>query len=249
MQLHSDSHGATIYSQARCPAGSGRSARAVFRYWNPRYVHDRAGVLGVCRENRVVEYVRSYAQFADMPPYEGREYCVLGRSNVGKSSFLNHVFAQKKLAHVSSTPGKTKMVNVFRAPDGVQWVDLPGYGFAAVARNDKKAWSQLIADYCSQRSCLRGVVWLLDIRHPGMTMDLEAGHWLAELELPVLPVLTKADKLTRNQQHTNVREYVKAFGFADDPVVYSVESGTAREGFWKRFAQWTPNQKNAGKPQ
>jgi GTP-binding protein len=183
-------------------------------------------------------FLSSAAHYADIPRSTSPEFCVLGRSNVGKSSFINHVFGNKTLARVSRTPGKTTLANFYRASDGSVWADLPGYGHAERARSEQIRWSRLIADYCQNRKNLRGVILLCDIRHPGQILDKEAYSWLVSLSLPVLAVLTKADKLPAQQQEARARQYAAAFGMRRLPVLYSTSIDAARERFWKRHAEW-----------
>jgi GTP-binding protein len=183
-------------------------------------------------------FLSSAAHYDDVPKSAGREFCVLGRSNVGKSSFINHLFGNKTLARVSKTPGKTTLANFYRVSDGSVWADLPGYGHAERARSEQIRWSRLIADYCESRKNLRGVIWLCDIRHPGLVIDKEAYSWLVSLSLPVLTVLTKADKLPAQQQAAHARQYAAAFGMRRLPVLYSTSIDAARERFWKRYVEW-----------
>jgi GTP-binding protein len=184
------------------------------------------------------EFVMSAARFSDLPAPQGAEFCVMGRSNVGKSSFINHVFSDKSLARVSNKPGKTVLANFFKVSDGTVWVDLPGYGYAKTARTERARWSALIEDYCQKRENLRGVVWLLDMRHAGLSSDLEAGEWLERLGLPTLPVLTKCDKLSRSEAAAQKKAFVKALGLTFDPIVYSVTKPAYRDLFWERYALW-----------
>ncbi|MBD3346546.1 MAG: YihA family ribosome biogenesis GTP-binding protein [Chitinivibrionales bacterium] len=184
------------------------------------------------------EFVRSFAHYKDIFPAREDEYCLLGRSNVGKSSFLNHVFNRKHLAKVSKTPGKTSLANYFRLSNNIIWVDLPGYGYAKVNGKEKQRWSRLISDYCEKRKGLQGVIWLLDIRHPGTKIDKEAWMWLRTLDIPVLPVLTKCDKLSKNNAASNGKKYREIFHFTFEPVMYSIVDSGSRERFWKAFYSW-----------
>ena len=187
------------------------------------------------------EFLSSAAQYADIPKSITREFCVLGRSNVGKSSFINHVFGNNGLARVSKTPGKTTLANFYKVSDGTIWADMPGYGYAERAKSEQVRWSRLIADYCENRENLKGVIWLCDLRHPGLSIDKEAFSWLSSLSLPVLGVLTKADKLTQREQHENMRQYRKEFGFSGDPIPYSIVGDAARELFRRRYFSWAAN--------
>jgi GTP-binding protein len=187
------------------------------------------------------EFLSSAAQYADIPKSITREFCVLGRSNVGKSSFINHVFGNSGLARVSKTPGKTTLANFYKVSDGSIWADMPGYGYAQRAKSEQVRWSKLIADYCENRENLKGVILLCDLRHPGLAIDKEACSWLASLSLPVLAVLTKADKLTRQEQHKNIEQYRREFSFTGEPIPYSIIGDAARELFCRRYFSWAAN--------
>jgi GTP-binding protein len=180
-------------------------------------------------------FMQSAARFGDFPAPAHDEFCLLGRSNVGKSSFVNHVLENRSLARVSKTPGKTSLANLYTVNDRWIWVDLPGYGYAKTSRGEKLRWSRLIADYCGKRKVLRGAIWLLDIRHPRAGADIEAAEWLARLALPVMPVLTKGDKLRRGERRSRQREFMTRYGFERDPVVYSIHEHAARERFWASY--------------
>ena len=166
------------------------------------------------------------------------EYCIMGRSNVGKSSFINHVLEKSKLARVSNTPGKTVHANFYKINNKIVWVDLPGYGYAKASRSEKLRWSMLIRDYCQKRENLKGIIWLIDIRHVGLKADVEAYNWLSGLGVPIFPVITKSDKLSQSKRIKNVREIELFFQFDSPPVVYSIENHASRKHFWKRFNIW-----------
>jgi GTP-binding protein len=188
-----------------------------------------------------VKFVSSAARFRELPAPAGEEYAVLGRSNVGKSTFINHSLACGALARVSKRPGKTTLANLYKLEEGLFWVDLPGYGYAEASFAEKDRWGKLIADYCGKRDNLSGIIWLLDIRHPGIAADMEANDWLAGLGRRILPVLTKGDKLSRSQQKKQVNEFCTIFGFNEEPVVYSSLEHSSRQTFWDRFEIWRRN--------
>lgn len=188
-------------------------------------------------------FITSAAHFKELPAPTVQEYAILGRSNVGKSSFINHVLENKNLARTSKKPGKTSLANFFYIDESMIWVDLPGYGYAKVCRDEKKRWSKLINDYCTKRTSLAGILWLIDIRHIGTSADLEAAQWLISLSIPVFVVLTKGDKLTRNQCQKQM-ERAKIFtNCAGNPVIYSVNVHDARKRFWEQFNSWKENTK------
>lgn len=145
------------------------------------------------------------------------EFAFIGRSNVGKSSLLNALTGRKGLARVSGTPGKTTLLNVFRLP-GLYLVDLPGYGFARASHSARAGYRRLLLEYLSGRPTLAGVVWLLDIRHPPSADDRAMERVLTDTGRPVLVVLTKADKLSRQARLNRERELVTDLHLAADQV-------------------------------
>jgi GTP-binding protein len=153
------------------------------------------------------------------------EVAFVGRSNVGKSSLINRVLGRKGLARVSQTPGKTTLLNVYRLP-GLYLVDLPGYGFAKASKPERAAYRRLLERYLRERETLAGVVWLLDIRHEPSADDAEMGALLAATGVPVLPVLTKGDKLAHGARGRRARELGRALGApAEPPLVTSSTTG------------------------
>ena len=160
------------------------------------------------------------------------EIAFLGRSNVGKSSLLNALVGTKGLAKVSSTPGKTQTMNVFRVgagrgePRPYYLIDLPGYGYAKTSKTERARFASLIDLFLTQRATLTGLVWLLDIRHEPSKEDRTMAELLGERGLPVLAVLTKADKLGTTQVRTQAREISRALGLTAEQVeVTSSKSG------------------------
>jgi GTP-binding protein len=129
------------------------------------------------------------------PPNELPEVAFAGRSNVGKSSLLNRLVRRKAFARVSSTPGRTREINFFKVNDRFVLVDLPGYGFAQISKARKAEWLPLIEGYLRRSPALRGVVQLLDVRHPPSKDDLQMLDFLADVGVPTIVVLTKIDKL------------------------------------------------------
>ncbi|GKW24390.1 ribosome biogenesis GTP-binding protein YihA/YsxC [Pectobacterium polonicum] len=144
----------------------------------------------------------------------GIEVAFAGRSNAGKSSALNTLTNQKNLARTSKTPGRTQLINLFQVADGVRLVDLPGYGYAEVPEQMKIKWQRALGEYLQKRNSLKGLVVLMDIRHPLKDLDQQMIQWAVDVELPVLVLLTKADKLASGARKTQlhmVREAVVPF--------------------------------------
>src|SRR5699024_8714732 len=147
-------------------------------------------------------FVTSAAQLGQLPPIGPPEVCFVGRSNVGKSSAINVLTNQRRLAHASKTPGRTRLINFFGIPDPAEkdeslgyLVDLPGYGYAAVDKQQKQQWDELIGGYLQQRPSIAGIVLLIDIRRGLTPLDLQLAQWIAPTQKPVLILATKADKL------------------------------------------------------
>lgn len=183
-------------------------------------------------------FLQSAAHFHELPEIDGEEYAILGRSNVGKSSFINHVLENRTLARISKTPGKTTLANFYKVRTGMTWVDLPGYGYAKASGAELSRWSKLIGEYCEKRENLSGLIWLVDIRHIGTKADIDAWNWFSNLDIPVFTVLTKADKLTASQRAVQVKKAQKQFLLGTEPVQYSVHDHLSRMRFWERFEAW-----------
>ena len=143
------------------------------------------------------EFFRSYGEFKQLPAPERMEIAFAGRSNVGKSSLINKIFNRKSLARVSSVPGKTATIN-FYSLENIFIVDLPGYGYAKVAKSEKARWSGLIDGYFNADRDLVLTFLLVDMRHPPSKDDLMMLDFLIETEQPFVIVLTKSDKLSKN---------------------------------------------------
>ncbi|UJF19426.1 ribosome biogenesis GTP-binding protein YihA/YsxC [Vibrio sp. SS-MA-C1-2] len=160
-------------------------------------------------------FITSAPDIRHMPPDEGIEIAFAGRSNAGKSTSLNRLTNQKSLAKTSKTPGRTQLINVFEIEEGYRIIDLPGYGFAQVPLEMKLKWQAALGEYLQKRSSLKGLVVLMDIRHPMKDLDKQLIFWAIDCRLPVLVLLTKADKLksgARKAALLKVREMSLTFG-------------------------------------
>lgn len=168
----------------------------------------------------------AYGTSAQLPASQGPEVSFAGRSNVGKSSLLNKLMYRKDLAKVSQTPGKTATINFYEV-DGRDLVDLPGYGFAKVAKSEKSRWSELIEGYFNQDREFALVCSLIDIRHEATALDVNMVQFLQEAELPFCVVLTKADKLSKQQANKQKAAIRKQLGLGSEipMVVTSSEKG------------------------
>ena len=174
-----------------------------------------------------VKFKAAYGTSSQLPVSTLPEVSFAGRSNVGKSSLLNKLMYRKSLAKVSSTPGKTATINFYDV-DGYDFVDLPGYGFAKVAKSEKHRWSELIEGYFNQERIFALVVSLIDIRHEASALDLNMIEFLRESGLPFMVVLTKADKLSKQQCMKQTAMLRKQLQLGKDIPMLAVssESGT-----------------------
>lgn len=143
------------------------------------------------------KFLKSAQFLQQCPPDQGVEIAFAGRSNAGKSSAINKLTKQGKLARTSKTPGRTQLINFFSMSDEHRLVDLPGYGFAKVPLAVKREWEKNLTEYLNERRCLRACVLLMDIRHPLQEFDKNFIAWADASELPVHALLTKSDKLKR----------------------------------------------------
>lgn len=176
-----------------------------------------------------VAFERSFGISSQLPPSTLPEVAFAGRSNVGKSSMLNALFGRKSLAKVSQKPGKTSTINFF-ATDTARFVDLPGYGYARVAKSEKGRWAELIEGYFNQDRNFALVVSLVDIRHEAQQLDLNMIGFLQEAGLPFAVVLTKTDKLSKNQQNKQAALLRRQLALPDD-VPMLVTSSEKKIGF------------------
>ena len=146
---------------------------------------------------RQAQYTISATQLSELPVDKGIEVAFAGRSNAGKSSAINTITDQKSLARISKTPGRTQMINFFSVDENRSLVDLPGYGYAKVPEKIKIRWQQTLGKYLETRQALRGLVLMMDIRHPLKEFDLQMIKWANNANLSVHILLTKSDKLKR----------------------------------------------------
>ena len=169
-----------------------------------------------------------------------KEIAFIGRSNVGKSSLINSLTGRKKLAYVSREPGKTRTINYYaiqsrrienEEEQRQDWylVDLPGYGFAKTSQENKDSWSSFIDEYMKKSPGLIMIGLLLDLRHPGLPIDLKAFDWLKKAGVPIQIIGTKGDKLSRNDLKKNLMQMKKLFPTTSLPLAYSSLTGEGRD--------------------
>ena len=155
------------------------------------------------------EFMMGVTKYRNLPDDMGTEILLSGRSNAGKSSALNALTENTKLARISKTPGRTTEINFFKVNDGLKLVDLPGYGFAKSAKSQKKDWGPLLRDYFKKRKALKAVIIFMDIRHPLKDSDIEMIKLCTKSNVDFIPVLTKSDKLSNNKIVNSIKDVNK----------------------------------------
>ncbi|ALM72240.1 ribosome biogenesis GTP-binding protein YihA/YsxC [Vibrio vulnificus] len=186
-------------------------------------------------------FITSAPDIRHLPADEGIEIAFAGRSNAGKSSALNRLTNQKNLAKTSKTPGRTQLINLFKVTEGCHIVDLPGYGFAQVPLEMKNKWQKSLGEYLQKRECLKGLVVLMDIRHPMKDLDQQMIFWAIESRIPVQVLLTKADKLksgARKAELLKVRKLTETFGGDVQVDVYSSLKGLGVDQLRAKLDTW-----------
>ena len=170
-------------------------------------------------------YIGTYVTTEQLPADGLPEIALVGRSNVGKSSLINRLANRRNLAKSSSTPGKTRTINFYIINEKFYMVDLPGYGFAKVGRAEKDRWGKMIESYLRHRTQLRGVIQLVDIRHPPSANDLVMKDWLQQAGIPLLVVATKADKISRGARGKSLAVIRKNMNLDLEPLYFSAQTG------------------------
>ncbi len=172
----------------------------------------------------------SVAKPQDLPEATGPEIAFAGRSNAGKSSAINTLVGHTRLAFVSKTPGRTQLINLFRLRNGAALVDLPGYGYADVPEKIRKQWQGLLETYLARRQALAGLVMIMDARRPLTDLDRQMINWFGPTGKPIHCLLTKADKLTRQEQTKVLRQVRAEVADAGSPITAQLFSSLKKLG-------------------
>ena len=190
------------------------------------------------------EFVISAVSESDFPEEGIPEVVFTGRSNVGKSSLINRLTRNRRLARTSSTPGKTQSINFYRINGSCFFIDLPGFGYAKAGKQSIRQWERIIEQYFQNRSFIVLAVQLVDSRMPPTRLDLQLSEWLERLNIARMIVATKSDKLSNNQRAAQSRIISDSFG-GHPPVMSSAETGAGCEEIWKRVLQATAAAKSS----
>lgn len=194
---------------------------------------------------KTAEFIKSAVNSSHYPPADLPEVAFAGRSNVGKSSLINCLLQRKKLVRTSQTPGRTQMINFFRINGQFYFVDLPGYGYAKVSASVRAQWRPMMEDYLKHRETLRGVVHILDSRHPPTADDLQFWNWLNHHGIPGIPVLTKVDKLKRSQWDAQATIAARSlFLYKEQIVLFSATTALGRVALWEQILGKVNSERN-----
>ena len=188
-----------------------------------------------------VVFFASVADLRDLPTPQGAEIAFAGRSNAGKSSAINTLAKRKRLAFISKSPGRTQQINFFSLGNGRYLVDLPGYGYAKVPVSIQQHWESLLTKYLQTRKTLRGLVLIMDARHPITALDKQMLDWFLPTGKPVHVLLSKADKLNRQQANNSLRhvaEVLAKFSAKCTVQLFSSVSKTGLEEAEATIADW-----------
>ncbi|HEX7057222.1 MAG TPA: ribosome biogenesis GTP-binding protein YihA/YsxC [Bacilli bacterium] len=179
------------------------------------------------------------------------EIALAGRSNVGKSSLINRMINRKNLARTSSQPGKTQTLNYYLVNNSFYFVDFPGYGFAKVSKSLRQKWGQLIESYLLNRSELKLVLQIVDLRHPPTADDRMMYEWLKHYQIPMCVVATKADKIPKTRLPGHLRLIRQTFGMSDHDrlVMFSAETGAGKDELWSLIASFLQTDLQTESPQ
>ncbi len=182
------------------------------------------------------EFIKSAARPAHYPSATLPEIAFAGRSNVGKSSLINVLVNRKSLVRTSSTPGRTQLINFFSVNDRFMLVDLPGYGYAKVPLAVKKEWGPMMETYLSSRSTLAGVVLIFDIRRVPLAEDRQMLDWLRAYDIPPVLVVTKCDKVSRNERGRQAKVIASSLGVAAAELTFfSTLTREGKDEIWEKI--------------
>ncbi|ETP68876.1 GTP-binding protein [Planococcus glaciei] len=171
----------------------------------------------------------------DQYPEDGLpEFALAGRSNVGKSSFINKMIGRKSMARISSKPGKTQTLNFYKIEEKLFYVDVPGYGYAKVSKSEREAWGKMIERYITGREELRAVIQIVDLRHAPSRDDIAMYDFMKHYDIPCIIIATKADKIPKGkwEKHKKVVRQTLEMDKNDPLIVFSSETGLGKDAAW-----------------
>jgi len=173
------------------------------------------------------EFLISCPNLKQCPDYNLPEIALVGRSNVGKSSFINTLVNRKNLAYTSNTPGKTRLINLYKIEDKLVLADLPGYGYAKVSKKEQELWGKNLEEYLLNRKDLKYVIQLIDARHDVQKNDLQMREWLDYYKIPAVTVATKADAISKNKLPQSLKQISDTLH--TEVIGFSAKTGLGKE--------------------
>nr|WP_321514323.1 ribosome biogenesis GTP-binding protein YihA/YsxC [uncultured Pseudodesulfovibrio sp.] len=189
--------------------------------------------------NRTIELVQTIYEIKQLENFDEAQIALAGRSNVGKSSLVNRLAGRKQLAKISSKPGKTRSLNYYKVnPDGYFLVDLPGYGYAKCSKTERAKWAKLIEAYMTNNQQLKAVAVLLDSRLTPQKIDMELTSYLKSLGIPIIPVLTKADKPKQRELAKLQKQWKDILQQKNDPLLFSSKTGKGEDRLWDVLGEY-----------
>jgi len=180
------------------------------------------------------EFIISAVSKAQYPEGDLPEIALAGRSNVGKSSFINKMLNRKNLARTSSKPGKTQTLNYYLVNEEFYFVDVPGYGYAKTSKTERAAWGKMIETYLMGRAQLKGVISIVDVRHPPTSDDILMYDFLKHYDIPVIIIATKADKIPKGKYNKHLKIVKETLNVRkeDEIILFSSETGLGKDEAW-----------------
>ena len=174
----------------------------------------------------------------DQYPEDGLpEFALAGRSNVGKSSFINKMIGRKSMARISSKPGKTQTLNFYKIEEQLFYVDVPGYGYAKVSKTEREAWGKMIERYITDREQLKAVIQIVDLRHAPSRDDVAMYDFMKHYDIPCIIIATKADKIPKGKwdKHKKIVRETLEMDKRDPLIVFSSETGLGKDAAWQEI--------------
>lgn len=186
------------------------------------------------------EFIVSAVSNAQYPKLALPEIALAGRSNVGKSSFINRLINRRQLVRTSSKPGKTRTLNFYNINDQFLFVDVPGYGYARVSKKERVKWGEMMEEYFETRESLMCVVLIIDSRHKPTNDDINMYEYVKYLGLPLIVIATKVDKLKQRERKKNIKQIKNTLAFdeKDALIMFSAETGEGKEAVWQQIKRY-----------
>lgn len=183
------------------------------------------------------EFIISAASREQYPKTQLPEIALAGRSNVGKSSFINRMIGRKSLVRTSAKPGKTRTLNFYNINDRAMFVDVPGYGYAKVSKKEREKWGRMMEEYFEEREVLQVVVLITDLRHKPTHDDCQMYEYVKYLGYPVIVIATKLDKLPKSKHHKQLQQVKQTLNLAEEDVIipFSAITGEGKELVWRQL--------------